>query len=91
MSITPIQKREREIKRKKIPEDENKNNEASYEIKWIKKHRKNEDNTYSYLVSWKGYSEEDDSWVQESDFDGVAKINQYWKNRSTKKTKRSKG
>ena len=37
---------------------------------------------YEYLVRWKDYKEEDDSWIHESMFDGDKLIKHYWKERN---------
>ena len=52
----------------------------SYVVKEIIKHREDKaGKAYEYLVRWEGYGSKDDSWVHESDFDGMAIIKKYWK------------
>ena len=54
-----------------------------YEILGILNHRMDKTKkAYEYLVRWKGYGEDDDSWIHEQDFDGAALIKRYWKQRT---------
>ena len=54
--------------------------QQSYVVKEIIKHREDKaGKAYEYLVRWEGYGSKDDSWVHESDFDGMAIIKKYWK------------
>jgi hypothetical protein len=55
-------------------EDEQKD----YEVSYIIKHRKNEDNSLDYYVKWKGYNKNNNSWVKETDFNGKTLIDLYW-------------
>ena len=48
-------------------------NEEEYEIEWILKHQGNKKNC-SYLIQWKGYSAEEDMWIQESELSHAAEI-----------------
>lgn len=51
----------------------------NYEILGILEHRTNKDNkSYDYLIRWKGYGPQDDSWVNEKNFNGLATIKRYW-------------
>ena len=51
-----------------------------YEVSGILNHRLNRKKKgYDYLVRWKNTTEDDDSWVNESDFDDMAVIKRYWK------------
>jgi hypothetical protein len=49
-----------------------------YEVESIVDHRKR-NSGIEYLVHWKGFKSSDDTWEPESNFDGLAKIKQYWK------------
>lgn len=48
-----------------------------YEVDKVIDHRK-AGNTISYLVKWKNYPEEDNTWVQESHFENPECIEEYW-------------
>lgn len=52
--------------------------EKPYEIQYIIKHKKLY-NKYEYLVKWKNYSKDYNSWVKEADFIEKDIINEYWK------------
>jgi hypothetical protein len=57
------------------------------EVERILKHRRsNETKKFKYFVKWKDLPDEENSWVNESDFDTVVILNKYWKtvNTSTK-------
>ncbi|KAI9243204.1 hypothetical protein EDC94DRAFT_531518 [Helicostylum pulchrum] len=49
-----------------------------YDVSYIIKHRKNEDNSIDYYVKWKGYNKNNNSWVKETDFNGKTLIDLYW-------------
>jgi hypothetical protein len=53
----------------------------SYAVEAIMNHRLRGDGEYEYLVRWKHYSKDQDSWEPESCFDDEATIAEYWKNR----------
>jgi len=55
--------------------------EEHYEIQQILDDR-NVDGKSEFLVRWKGYGEEDDSWVKHEDFDDVNVIKKYWKDKN---------
>ena len=40
---------------------------------------------HEYLVHWKGYKDEDNSWVHERDFDDLMIIKKYWRSIATEK------
>ncbi|MGH2611975.1 MAG: RNase H-like domain-containing protein [Rhabdochlamydiaceae bacterium] len=65
----------------------------SFEVKEVLKHRQDKSGkSYEYLVRWKGYGSEDDSWIHESNFDDMAIIKKYWKKQSDViKNKRKSG
>jgi len=57
--------------------------EQHYVVKKILDHKSDKNGKgYEYLVRWKDYKEEDDSWVHESMFDGDKLIKHYWKERN---------
>ena len=49
------------------------NEEEEYKIEWILKHRGPPKNCF-YLIRWKGYTAEEDTWIQESDLEHAAEI-----------------
>lgn len=49
-----------------------------YEVSYIIKHRKNEDESTDYYVKWKGYNKNTNSWVKETDFNSNTLIDLYW-------------
>jgi hypothetical protein len=51
----------------------------SYEVAKVLDHRLVQPRGYEYLVKWKGYSDEDNSWVAATDFGTMKPIVQYWK------------
>ena len=59
-------------------------------IEKVINHRNNKGNL-DYLVKWKGYGPEDNSWVPVEDFDGLAEIQKYWrmKNKAKDEGKRA--
>ena len=54
--------------------------EEEYEIEWILKHRGTPKNCF-YLIRWKGYTVEEDTWLQESDLEHAAEILNTYKRR----------
>jgi hypothetical protein len=55
-------------------------NEERFDIEAILNHRGRK-GSYEYLVRWKGYGRESDSWEPAKQFDSPAMIEQYWKRR----------
>lgn len=55
----------------------------SYEIQYIIKHKKLFDK-YEYLVKWRNYGKEHNSWVKECDFNEIDTIREYWTSISRK-------
>jgi hypothetical protein len=49
-----------------------------YEVEHIVQHKRNRRGENLYLVRWKNYQPEDDSWVKEQDFDDIAIIKKFW-------------
>ncbi|KAI9302702.1 hypothetical protein BJ944DRAFT_166756 [Cunninghamella echinulata] len=52
--------------------------EKLYEIQYVIKHKKVK-NSYEYLVKWKNYTKEHNSWISEKDFVEKDIILSYWK------------
>ena len=66
------------LKVMKDPREENSNDEF-YEIKKILDHRKEHDHSFKYLVRWKGFSEDYDTWEPVENFQDNKIIRNYWK------------
>jgi chromobox protein 5 len=62
--------------------------QESFVVERILNHHLGKDNSYSYLVKWKGYSKNHNSWEPVSNFNSLLPINKYWK---LKKKKNLKG
>jgi hypothetical protein len=62
----------------KFISDQQVNNEQYYSVETIRDHRM-VDNQYEYLVKWKRYPEEENSWVKARDFNNTLPIKKYWK------------
>ena len=80
------------------PSDADKARKDTYIIDHIVKHR-GTPGAYQYLVSWKGYSTDEDTWEDASNFNDHEIIDRYWKqlaptrqrtNRSARGSKRRK-
>jgi hypothetical protein len=70
-------------------EDENDEEEEEYEIEAILDSKRNVfgPNTIGYLVKWKGYESEHNSWVAEEDAGNAQElINQFWRDNKKKKS-----
>ena len=52
--------------------------EESYEVEKILKHRMNKEQI-EYLVKWKNYSSEENTWEPATSFDQESTISEYWK------------
>ena len=53
------------------------NEEEEYEVKEVRKHRKWDKRT-QYLVHWKGYRDEYDQWIAESELPHAKKVIEYY-------------
>ena len=53
-------------------------------IESIKGHKVNQHGDNVYLVSWRGYSQEYDSWEPATNFDDGSSITNYWRNKKRK-------
>ena len=69
---------------KKTKKNKKKAENDHFEIKEVVGHRER-DGAMDYLVSWKGYGPEDNSWVPIEDFDGLATVHKYWKKKEQEK------
>lgn len=52
-------------------------------VKKILGHKRNDNQSFSYLVKWASRDMED-SWILEDAFDGPAMISEYWRSKHTK-------
>lgn len=71
-------------------EDDDEGGGEEYEIERIIKHKMGhlESGVYAYFVRWKGYGDEENSWVNEADAEGAKElIDEYWEAREDKKAK----
>ena len=67
-------------KGKVLRNSEKEEEELHFRVENILDHQLQENGeSYSYLVQWKGYDEEENSWVDEKDFDDLAIIKNYWR------------
>ncbi|KAI7872636.1 hypothetical protein K492DRAFT_139124 [Lichtheimia hyalospora FSU 10163] len=55
----------------------NKNDDNIYEVQYIITHKKVLD-SYEYLVKWKNYRKDNNSWVKQCDFIDKDLISKYW-------------
>ena len=62
--------------------------EPSYEVEKILGHKKVGGKNW-YLIRWKNYGGESDSWNSEDDFDDIEVIREYWKAQGPKRTARA--
>ena len=67
-------------KGKILRNSEKEEEELHFRVENILDHQLQENGeSYSYLVQWKDYDEEENSWVDEKDFDDLAIIKNYWR------------
>jgi len=66
-----------------------KQKQEHYEVQQIMDDRE-VDGKSEFLVRWKGYGEENDSWVKHKDFDDINIIKKYWKNKKAGTTQEIK-
>jgi hypothetical protein len=75
-----------EFKERAREEDDMEDKDQHYQVKAIINHKMNKHKGgYAYLVQWQGYKEADNSWVDEEDFDDIAIVRKYWKERAKEK------
>ena len=48
--------------------------QEEYEVDHIRKRRRNKNGTYSYLIHWKGYGDDEDSWEPERNLTGATEM-----------------
>ncbi|KAI8989613.1 hypothetical protein BDB01DRAFT_833700 [Pilobolus umbonatus] len=65
-------------------DDNSANDKDLYEIQYIIKHRKINNNEIEYEVKWRNYKKQYNSWVKESDFQSDDIIKKYWKTINSK-------
>jgi hypothetical protein len=56
-----------------------KKNSENFEVSRVLSHRETEDGSYEYLVRWKGFHKDEDSWIPYSDFNMPRPVKAYWK------------
>ena len=69
---------------------ESNNDEEHFEVEKIVDHQLEGVNGWKYLVKWKGYSDDENTWVRCEDFDSTLPIQKYWKERSKSRKKKQK-
>ena len=57
------------------------NGEEEYEVEWILKHR-GHPKRHQYLIRWKGYTADEDSWQNEADLGNALELLQEYKRRA---------
>jgi hypothetical protein len=67
----------------KFISEEEVNQEQHYSVEAIRDHRI-VSNQYEYLVKWKRYPEDENSWVKTKDFNNTLPIKKYWKKQQQK-------
>ncbi|KAG1530135.1 hypothetical protein G6F51_013934 [Rhizopus arrhizus] len=60
----------------------NRADQQQYDVQAIIQHKGNNTSNYKYLVRWKGYPPEYDTWEPASSFDDMSMIEQYWARRN---------
>jgi hypothetical protein len=56
-----------------------------FEVEKIMDHQSEGASGWKYLVKWKGYSENENTWVSAKDFDSLGPIEKYWRERAKNK------
>ena len=77
--LTPY--KENEIHGTNYPKPDQVENEEEYEVEWILKHRGHPKH-HSYLIWWKCYAADEDSWVKETNLGNTAELLQEYKKRA---------
>lgn len=78
LNVTSNENMAEDIPMEIIENIENKKEKKFYEVQYIIKHKKTLDK-YEFLVKWKKYTKDHNSWVKENDFIEKDIINKYWK------------
>ncbi|CAG8628585.1 9046_t:CDS:2 [Funneliformis caledonium] len=77
------------IKKLSMKNDESiESNNIYFEVENIVNHYTETNGAFRYLLKWKGYNEEDNSWVNEEDISAPSLIRLYWSNKNNFNRKR---
>jgi hypothetical protein len=69
--------------------EDNVADEKRFVVEAVREHKRDPQGEYVYLVSWRGFSEEHDSWEPAANFDDGSTLTNYW--RKHRKRKKSLG
>jgi len=73
---------ERRVLRKRPVQEVKGKTDKFLEVESVIDHRSRQ-GVLEYLIKWKGFGEEENQWKSAQDFDGLATIKRYWKNRGS--------
>ena len=78
--LKPIEQGQHKSEENLVHQEEVNKDNNHFEVQGILDHRYNRKSKQNeYLVRWLGYQAEDDTWIGEEEFDDIAVIKNYWK------------